>query len=172
MTADEFACAVGTEAAQEIASAMTRIKHCLNQLTDEQIWRHAAPGMNSVGNVILHLCGNVRQWLFCGLGSAIDQRNRPAEFSELGPIGKAELIRRLETAVEEAKSVLTAQTADGLLKHRRIQATDVTGLAALFNSVPHFRGHTQEIVYMTRLLLGESYQFAWRPRSVEEGAPA
>jgi hypothetical protein len=172
MTADEFARAVGTEAAQEMDSALTRIKHCLNQLTDEQIWRRAAPSMNSVGNVILHLCGNVRQWLFCGLGSAVDQRNRPAEFSDRGPIGKAELIRRLETAVEEARSVLINQTAEGLLKSRRIQAQDVTGLVALFNSVPHFRGHTQELVYMTRLLLGESYQFAWQPRTVEEGAPA
>jgi hypothetical protein len=172
MTAEELAFAVGTEAAQELANALARIKHCLSQLNDEQIWRRSTPSMNSIGNVILHLCGNVRQWIVSGLGSAIDTRDRPAEFSERGPIARDELNRRLSAVVDEARSVLIEQSAGGLLKVRRIQAEDVTGLAALFNSVPHFRGHTQEIVYMTRLILGDAYQFAWQPRTVEEGGPA
>jgi hypothetical protein len=172
MTAEELAHAVGTEAAHEMASALARIKHCLNQLNDEQIWRRSTASMNSIGNVILHLCGNVRQWIVSGLGGAADTRNRPAEFSERGPIARDELSRRLGAVVDEAGSVLMQQSAGGLLKVRHIQAEDVTGLAALFNSVPHFRGHTQEIIYMTRSILGDAYQFAWQPRTVEEGAPS
>ena len=70
MTADELATAVGTEAANELTSALAKIKHCLGQLTDEQVWWRSWPSLNSIGNLILHLCGNVRQWIVAGLGGA------------------------------------------------------------------------------------------------------
>jgi hypothetical protein len=81
MTADELAAAVGTEAANELTSALGKIKHCLGQLSDEQVWWRPRPSLNSIGNLILHLCGNVRQWIVGGLGGAADSRDRPAEFS-------------------------------------------------------------------------------------------
>jgi hypothetical protein len=172
MTADELAAAVGTAAAHELESARKRIEHCLGQLNDEQVWRRSQPGLNSIGNLILHLCGNVRQWIVAGLGGASDDRDRPADFSEQGPIPKEELIRRLAAVVEEAKRVLAGVDAQQLAGDRRIQGFDVTGVAAIFDSVPHFRGHTQEIVHMTRLQLGDAYQFAWTPTTPEQGAPA
>jgi hypothetical protein len=66
MTADELAAAVGREAGNEWASALAKIKHCLSQLTDEQVWWRSRPSLNSIGNLILHLCGNVRQWVVAG----------------------------------------------------------------------------------------------------------
>jgi hypothetical protein len=170
MTADEMTAAVGGAAAEELVSALARIKHCLDQLTDEQVWWRARPDLNSIGNLILHLCGNVQQWVVVGLGGGTDHRNRPSEFAERGPIPKAELMRRLNGVVNDAGKVLKRQTAKELLAVRRIQGEDVTGLAALFNSVPHFRGHTQEIIYMTRQQLGDRYRFAWAPASSEKGA--
>jgi hypothetical protein len=138
MTADELAAAVGREAAKELASALARIKHCLGQLTDEQVWWRSRPSLNSVGNLILHLCGNVRQWIIAGLGGAADVRDRPAEFSERAPLPKEKLLRKLEAVVDEARAVLARQTARHLLEARRIQGFDVTGLVAIFDSVPHF----------------------------------
>jgi hypothetical protein len=170
MTADELAAAVGTEAANEMSSALGKIKHCLGQLTDEQVWWRSRPSRNSIGNLILHLCGNVRQWIIAGLSGATDVRDRPAEFAERGPIPKAELLHKLEAVVDEAGAVLVQQTARQLLEARPIQGFDVTGLAAIFDSVPHFRGHTQEIVHLTRLQLGDAYQFAWTPTTPEQGA--
>ena len=172
MTADELAAAVGTEAANELSSALNRIKHCLGQLTDEQVWWRPRPSLNSIGNLILHLCGNVRQWIVAGLGGVTDVRNRPAEFAERGPIPKEELMCRLEAVVEEAKHILAGVDARQLVGIRHIQGFDVTGVAAIFDSVPHFRGHTQEIIHMTRLQLGDSYKFAWTPMTPEQGAPA
>jgi hypothetical protein len=170
MNAEELAAAVGLVAAKELTSALGRIKHCLDQLNDEQIWWRPHPSQNSIGNLVLHLCGNVRQWIVAGIGGAADQRNRPAEFAERGPIPKADLLRRLESVVDEAKRVLAGINHKQLVQMRCIQGFDATGLTAIFDSVPHFRGHTQEIVHMTRTQLGESYKFAWTPTTPEQGA--
>ena len=158
MTADELAVAVGSEAGHELTKALARITHCLEQLTDEQVWWRSSPSLNSIGNLILHLCGNVRQWIVAGLSGAADLRNRPAEFAERGPILKAELVGKLDAVVQEAQEVLGKVTARQLMEVQRIQGFDVTGLAAIFDSVPHFRGPTQEIVHMTRLQLGDGYK--------------
>ena len=169
MTADELAVVVGAAAAHELDSALLRIKHCLDQLNDEQVWRRSQPSLNSIGNLILHLCGNLRQWVVAGLEGAPDERYRPAEFAERGSVPKEELVRSLEIVVEEAKRVLAGVDARQLAEVRRIQGFDVTGAAAIFDSVPHFRGHTQEIVHMTRLQLGDAYRFAWTPSTPEQG---
>jgi len=171
MTADELAGAVTRQAGDELTSALDRIKHCLGQLSEEQVWWRPHPSLNSVGNLALHLCGNVRQWIVAGLGGAADERDRPAEFTERGPIPRAELLRRLEAVVDEAKRVLARQTARQLLEVRRIQGSEITGLAAVFDSVPHFRGHAQEIVHMTRVQLGDAYRLQWQPMTPEQGAP-
>ena len=170
MTADELAAALTREAGNELSSALARIKHCLGQLSEEQLWWRPHPALNSIGNLVLHLCGNVRQWIVAGLGGAADQRDRPAEFAERGPIPKEELVRRLEIVVEEAKGVLARQSARQLLEVRRIQGSEITGLAAIFDSVPHFRGHAQEIVHMTRAQLGDAYRLQWQPPTPEQGA--
>jgi hypothetical protein len=172
LTVADLAAAVGIEAAQELTEALDRIKHCLGQLTDEQVWWRSQPSLNSIGNLILHLAGNIRQWIVAGLDGVADVRDRPAEFAESATILKSELLRKLDAVVGEAKAVLGRLTARQLLEVRRIQGSDVTGLAAIFDSVPHFRGHTQEIVHLTRLQLGDAYKFAWAPTTPEQGAPS
>jgi hypothetical protein len=77
----------------------------------------------------------------------------------------------LDAVVGDAKQVLGRLTARDMLEVRRIQGFDVTGLAAIFSSVPHFRGHTQEVIHMTRSHLGDAYQFAWTPATPVQGAP-
>jgi Protein of unknown function (DUF1572) len=172
MTMEEtLARAVGEEAGKVLAAGLERVQHCLGQLSDEQVWWRPHPSLNSIGNLLLHLCGNVRQWIVAGLGGAADVRYRPAEFAERGPIPKVELLRRLEEVVAQARAVLADQTAAQLLRGRRIQGHDVTGLGAIFDSVPHFRGHVQEIVHLTRCQLGDEYRFAWVPATPEQGAP-
>jgi hypothetical protein len=170
MTADDLARAVGSEASLELDAALAKIKHCLGQLNDEQVWWRSHPALNSIGNLVLHLSGNLRQWIVGGIGGAPDRRNRPAEFAQRGGIPKQELLAGLETVVGEAKAALGSLTAAQALQVRRIQGFDVTALAAIFHTVPHFRGHTQEIVHLTRLQLGERYVVEWQPQSAEQGA--
>jgi len=129
-SADDMAAAVGMEAANELPDALGRIKHCLGQLNDEQVWWRSQPSHNGIGNLILDLCGNVWQWIVSGLGGAVDKRDRPAEFSERGPIPKDVLVRKLEAVVSEARGVLGRLTTGQLLEVRRIEGFDATGLAA------------------------------------------
>ena len=161
---------VGRELADELTQAFGRIQHCLNQLSDEQVWHRPRMEMNSIGNLLLHLCGNVRQWVICGLGGEPDTRNRPAEFAERGPIPKGDLLAKLESTVDEAKIILETQTADTWRRRLRIQAFDTTGFGAALHSVSHFRGHTQEIIHQSREILGATYDFAWVPQTKEQGA--
>jgi uncharacterized damage-inducible protein DinB len=169
-TAEAIAAAVAKEAGAELDDALLKIKHCMRQLTDEQVWWRPAASMNSIANLILHVCGNLRQWITSGVGGAEDARDRPKEFSERDPIAKNELLRRLDVAVAEAKAALANASATDLLQQRRIQGFDVTGLGAIFHSVSHFRGHTQEIIHMTRCLLADDYKFAFVPTTPEQGA--
>jgi hypothetical protein len=164
----DLAAAIGAAAGQELKNAFERIKHCTGQLSDEQVWWRPSTSMNAIGNLILHLQGNIRQWLISGLGGTPDVRDRPREFAERGPIAKDQLLRRLEEVVGEARQIMTRISSADLLRRRRIQGYDVTGLDAIFDSVPHFRGHTQEIIHITRCLLGEAYQFAPEPYSLQE----
>ena len=107
-----------------------------------------------------------------GIGGAEYKRDRPKEFSEQGPIATSELLRRLDEVVTEAKAAVAKASAADLVERRRVQGFDVTGMQAIFESVAHFRGHTQEIVHMTRCQLDGAYEFAFVPTTPEQGAPA
>ncbi|REK18362.1 MAG: DUF1572 domain-containing protein [Planctomycetota bacterium] len=167
---DELAAAIGRDAGHELADAMKRIHHCVDQLTGEQLWWREDESQNSIANLLLHLAGNLRQWIISGLGGVEDTRNRPAEFAERKPIGGDELLRQLDEVVQEAREVLANMTAAEFLRVRKIQGFDVRGSRAMLGTVSHFQGHTQEIIHITRHLLGERYQFYWQPQTPEQGA--
>jgi len=158
------------EGRRRLAVCHERIRHCLGQLNDNQVWWRPHESMNSIGNILLHLCGNVRQWIVCGITGKPDGRNRPREFAERSLISKDDLIQRLDAVVKEADALLASVTDEQLLQPRRIQGFDETVLSAIFDSISHFNGHMQEIVYVTRLQLGSAYRLAWAPATPEKGA--
>jgi hypothetical protein len=127
--------------------------------------------MNSIANLLLHLCGNLNQWIVAGVGGAADVRQRQNEFDQRSSASKTDLMRKIQYVVAEAKVVLSQASADEFLRIRRVQGNDVSGLQATFHSVAHFRGHTQEIVHMARCQLADSYQFDFIPVTAEESAP-
>ncbi|HZL86768.1 MAG TPA: DUF1572 family protein [Pirellulaceae bacterium] len=168
---DDAVSALLAAAAQELDDARERIHHCLEQLTDEQVGRRPSPGMNSITNLLLHLCGNLRQWILSGLGGQPDVRNRPQEFADQVPITKSELLRRLDETVAECRQTILGLSPAELTRVRRIQAHDLSAAAALWDCIPHFRGHAQEIIHMTRGMLGDKYRFAFVPQTREQGGP-
>jgi len=138
---------------------MPKIRHCLDLLSEEEFWRCGSAAENSVGNLILHLSGNVRQWIIAGMGGAEDKRDRPREFSTRSGISKQEAMTGLERTVEEAISVLKALPVEELFSERTIQKYRKTGLGAIFHVVEHFAYHTGQIVFATKMFSQTDLKF-------------
>jgi uncharacterized damage-inducible protein DinB len=130
---------------------LPKIERCLELLTDEQIWWRANPQSNSIGNLLLHLCGNVRQWVVCGLGDAPDERDRDSEFAQRERISRDELLARLKQTLNEADATLAKFDGGKLLQRHSIQGCDVTAMAAIYHVVEHFSMHTGQIIMMSKM---------------------
>lgn len=137
----------------------SRIERCVHELSDDDIWWRAHETDNSIGNLILHLNGNVRQWILTGLDGAPDTRNRPQEFAERIQIPKEKLLNRLHATLVEADGVLERFDRSRILEVRHIQKYDVTCHEAIFHVVEHFSGHVGQIIYITKLRKGMDLKF-------------
>lgn len=131
-----------------------KIRACLAQLSDADLWWRPNRQSNSVGNLLLHLAGNIRQWIVSGVGGEPDRRRRQEEFDERGPLARADLWARFAAAVDDAGRVLAALPPDELSAPRRIQGRDTTVLMAVLHVVEHFAMHTGQIAYVTKLRTG------------------
>jgi len=138
---------------------LPKIERCLELLSDEQIWWRANPQSNSIGNLLLHLSGNVRQWIVCGVGGANDARDRDAEFAQREVIPREELLARLKQTLSEADSALASFQSDRLLEPMQIQGCEVTALEAILHVVEHFSMHAGQIVLLTKQLTARDMQF-------------
>jgi hypothetical protein len=136
-----------------------RLRTCVEKLSDEQIWWRPNEASNSIGNLVLHLNGNVGQWLVHSFNRAEDTRNRPAEFAERAGTPVAELLRCLGDTLAQAEAVLLRLTPEELMSTWKIQGFTVTGLAAVFQAVEHFGLHYGQISYITKLVSGEGLGF-------------
>jgi len=146
---------------------LPRIAACLRELSAEQIWWRPNPASNSVGNLVLHLEGNVRQWIVSGLGGAPDRRVRDLEFSEAGPITPRTLLARLRRAVTDAGRVMGKLDGAALAKTYSIQGFRVTGLRAVFHVTEHFSHHTGQVIQLTKFLSEKDLKFTHLPRKSE-----
>ena len=140
-----------TEARTSFERILKRTVACLNLLTDEEIWWRPNPASNSAGNLVLHLSGNMRQWIVSALGAAPDVRVRDAEFSERGPVSRRVLVRQLTGTVRETGRVLRRLPPDALTRKYTIQGFRVTGLVAASHVYQHFSYHAGQIIYITKL---------------------
>jgi hypothetical protein len=157
---------------ETLSEGMRKIEHCADQLNESRFWYRPRPEMNSVANLCLHLCGNVRQWIISGVGGTGDVRNRPGEFSDRSNRAKGEILGMLKKTIGEVDTVLSRVTPEELLSARRIQGFETNVLEAIVNSVSHFRGHVQEIIHITREQVGEKYRFDFVPKGKEQEAGA
>ncbi len=145
-----------------------RIETCLVKLTPEQIWTRGSDNQNAVGNLVLHLNGNVRQWILSGVGGEPNARVRDEEFSARGGMDRAALIALLREAIDRAVAVIRSLPHARLAERTTIQGYDVTVLKAIFHVVEHFSGHTAQIIFITKMLTGEDlgfYSYLSKPES-------
>jgi uncharacterized damage-inducible protein DinB len=138
---------------------LPKIERCLEQLDDQQIWWRANPESNSVGNLVLHLCGNARQWIIAGLGGRPDQRLRDAEFAQTDVIPRSELLKVLRTTMGEVQTTIKGLDPATILEPRRIQGKEVEVLHAILHVTEHFSMHTGQIILLTKLLAQKDLRF-------------
>lgn len=131
---------------------LPKIERCVEKLTDEQVWWRTNPQSNSIGNLMLHLSGNARQWIVAGLGGASDARQRQTEFDEREIIPRVELLERLKTTIADVDDVLSSFDGTRLLEKFPIQGTEATALEAIFHVTEHFSMHTGQIILLTKML--------------------
>jgi len=132
-----------------------RLRACVESLSDEQVWWRPNESSNSIGNLILHLNGNVGQWLVASFNRLEDARDRPAEFNAQGGISGAALLAKLSTTMNQASEVLSRLTEEDLLTPFEIQGYHVTGLDSVYQVVEHFGLHYGQILYVTKMLRSE-----------------
>jgi uncharacterized damage-inducible protein DinB len=142
---------------------LPHIVECLQQLSEEEIWWRPNSASNSAGNLVLHLCGNARQWIIAGLGGAEDKRERDREFAEKGPVPRQALVTQLRRTVRDASRVIARLSDDSLSRKFEIQGYHVTGLDAAFHVAEHFGYHTGQIIYITKLKRAMDLRFTRLP---------
>jgi uncharacterized damage-inducible protein DinB len=131
----------------------------MDSLENEQIWWRPNEASNSIGNLILHLCGNVSQWIYSGLGGFPDHRQRQTEFDERRPLDKEGLSALLVATLERVHPVIAGLPESELLRPRRVQTFDETGLTILIHVTEHFSYHTGQIAYITKMMTDSSLGF-------------
>lgn len=136
-----------------------RIQVCLGKLTPERVWMRSSPNENAIGNLVLHLCGNITQWIGSGVAGLPDHRQRATEFEARGGLDNTALAACLKAAVETAAAQIESLPAGRFTDVVTIQNYTVTKLEAIYHVVEHFAGHSGQILFATKLLTGEDLGF-------------
>ena len=144
---------------QKLEQMTAHIESCLDRLTEEEIWRRGSAPENAVDNLVLHLCGNLGQWIGHYVGGREDIRNRPLEFASDGSLAKEQLKAKLRAAVDSAKSDIAALNAARL--EDKIVTTDneTQILTCVYQVVGHFQQHTGQIIFATKLMTQDDLGF-------------
>lgn len=137
----------------------TKIRLALGTADEQIIWKRANAESNSIGNLLLHLAGNIRQWIVGGVGGQASDRDREAEFAATGGFTKSELIAMLDSSVRDADKVLASLSDAELDRSVVIQGRDTTIIAAVYHVVEHFSMHTGQIIMLAKMFAPGSVKF-------------
>jgi uncharacterized damage-inducible protein DinB len=137
----------------------TKIRAAVEAMPTDRLWWRPNEQSNSVGNLLLHLSGNVRQWIVSGVGGQADVRKRNMEFAARGGATASSVLDGLEATLREADDVLRALLPSELLERRSIQARDTSVMEAVYHVVEHFAGHTGQIIWIAKMSAPGSVKF-------------
>ncbi len=160
---DPFATSFLAQACDRLAASAKLIEHCVGQLTDEQIWWRPTESQNAIGNLLLHLTGNLRDRILSLIAGQPSVRDRDAEFAHREHVPRDRLLAAFLEVVAECDAALGALTSAQLIEPRSYQGVnrrfelDVVGV--IMHTLTHLAGHAQEIVFMTRLQLSDDYRY-------------
>ncbi len=134
-----------------------RLVTTLGRLSPEDLAWRANEESNSAANLVLHICGNLRQRFHAGFGGAADDRVRNEEFADRGPWSAEAMIARANTAFAEVDAFLAALDPARLEETRTIQGRAQTLLDMLLLTLPHVAEHVGQIIYIAKARQGEGF---------------
>lgn len=138
---------------------LTKIRLAVSPLSDQMIWKRANDESNSIGNLLLHLSGNVGEWIVGGIGQQPNERHRAAEFAALDGESGASLLDKLDSTVRKADDVLSMLSEADLGREVLIQGRTTTVLGAVYHVVEHFSMHTGQIILLAKMHSPGSVRF-------------
>jgi len=139
--------------------SLRMIKICVEQLSEEQIWKKPNESSNSIANLILHLCGNITQYGIASIQDLDDERKRDEEFSTEEGYRKAELIKKLEDTLSDAKRAFYDAPLKELLRKRNVQGFNFSGVGNIIHVTEHLSYHTGQIALWTKILQNKDLGF-------------
>lgn len=148
-----------TQIARHMEMNTPRIEKALAELTEAELWQRPNSQSNSVGNLLLHLCGNITQYVLSSLGNQPDQRVRDAEFAAEGGFNKAELLEKLGSTVRQATQIIRNASQEEMLRERRVQGFQMSGIAIAVHVCEHYSYHTGQIAFWVKLLKNKDLDF-------------
>ncbi len=141
-----------SQAVRHINQSTEKISACLRILQANDVWNSPNEHLNSIGNLVLHLCGNIRQYIISSLGRADDVRERDLEFSIKGGYTNAELTVKLQETARQAVSIIQRTKREELLRRRIVQGMEDSGIGIIIHVTEHYSYHTGQIILLTKLL--------------------
>ena len=142
-----------------IDESLRMIRKSLDIIDENDIWLRPNGVSNSIGNQILHLCGNMTQYGIASLGGRTDARNRDLEFSTTSGLTKAQLLEKLENVVTEVKKEISSVNNKELLLIREVQSFKMSGIGVIMHLVEHLSYHTGQIAFWTKILKNKNLGF-------------
>ena len=139
------------QAIKRINQSTEKITACMQQLEEKDVWSSPNENLNSIGNLILHLCGNIRQHIISALGGEQDIRVRDLEFSTGSGLNKSELIAKLQNTAREATKIIERMGEEELLRKRIAQGISHSGVDSIVHVTEHYSYHTGQIIFLTKL---------------------
>lgn len=139
--------------------SLTRIMKCLSMLSEETIWYSPNSNVNSVANLVLHLCGNISQYISATLGKQPDLRNREEEFTAKSGYSIESLKHKISSVITEAVHVVDGLNEATLLDNHDVQCFSEQGISILIHVIEHTSYHTGQITQMTKWICNEDTQY-------------
>jgi len=136
-----------------------KLRHCVEALPRNAVWSRPDPGCNSIGNLLVHLTGNVTEWILGGVGGKKVSRYRAGEFAQTDGADGRKLLDNLDVVLREADSVIAGLSESDLQREVVIQDRETTVLAAVYHVVEHFAMHTGQIIYLTKIYAPNKIHF-------------
>ena len=138
---------------------LLRVEHCLKELDEETLWFSPNSSLNSAGNLLLHLNGNIRQYILSSVGNEKDIRRREEEFRHHSDIALSSLFETHKEVVEKARAVIKVVSKEELKRYRKVQGFEMNGMQIIQHVVEHYSYHLGQIAYIVKMLKDKDLAF-------------